>query len=120
MPATARIPSTVWMQAIAVTLQATTVVPATSYNKNDSNIMTAHNIRNASNSRNDSYNRTANTVWMTSKAEMLLKSEMTAAAGTTASSWMSSAVGPPEQTVEKPAKFGRDTSNSTRSSQRDH
>jgi hypothetical protein len=108
------------MQATAVTLQATTVVPATSYSKNDSNIVTAHNSRNASNSSNDSDNRTTNTVWMTAKAEMLLKSEMTAAAGTTASSWMSSAVGLPEQTVEKPATFSRDTSNNTRNSQRDH
>jgi len=33
---------------------------------------------------------------MTAKAGMLFKLEMMAAAGTTASSWMSSAVGPPE------------------------
>ncbi len=59
----------------------------------DSNIMTAHYNRNASNSRDESNNRTANTVWMPAKAGMLLKSEMTAAAGTIASSWMSSAVG---------------------------
>ncbi len=44
----------------------------------------------ANNSRNES-----DTVWMTAKAGMLLKSELTAVAGTTASSWMSSAVGPP-------------------------
>ncbi len=49
---------------------------------------------------------------------MLLKSEMTAAAGTTASSWMS--VGPPKQKVEKPATFSRDTSNSSRNSQLEH
>jgi hypothetical protein len=55
-----------------------------------------------------------------SKSRMLLKSEMTAAAGKTSSSWMSSVVGPPEQTVEKPATFSRDTSNSTRNSQRDN
>jgi hypothetical protein len=36
------------------------------------------------------------TVWMPAKAGMLLKSEMTAAAGTKVSSWMSSAVGPPD------------------------
>ncbi len=45
---------------------------------------------------------------------------MTAAAGTIGTSWMSSAVGPPEQTVgqsatlEKTAKFSRDVSNSSR------
>ncbi len=93
-PATARIPAAVWMQAITV-MQATTVVPSTSNNKDDSNIMTAYNSRNASHSRNKS-NRAANTVWMPEEVGMLLKSDMTAAAGTTASSWMSSAVGPPE------------------------
>jgi hypothetical protein len=85
-------PATVWMQAIAVT-QATTIAPATSNSKDDRNIMTAHYSRNASNSRNKIDNRTANTVWMPTKAGMLLKSEMTTAAGTTASSWMSSVVG---------------------------
>ncbi len=40
-----------------------------------------------SNSRNESDNRTANTVWMPGKAGMLFKSEMTALAGTIASSW---------------------------------
>jgi hypothetical protein len=40
---------------------------------------------------------------MSAKAGMLLKSEMTAAAGKTASSWMSSAVGPKEQKLEKTA-----------------
>jgi hypothetical protein len=94
------------MQATAVTPQATTVAPATSNSKDDSNIMTAHN------SRNESDNRTANTVWMTAKADVLLKSEMTATA-----SWRSSAVGPPEQIVDKPATFSRDTSNSSRNSQ---
>jgi hypothetical protein len=54
--------------------------------------MTSYNCRNASNSRNKSDNRTANTVWMPAKAGMLSKSEMAAAAGTIASSWMSSAV----------------------------
>ncbi len=58
--------------------------------------MTAHNSGNASNSRSESDNRAANTVWMPAKAGMLLKSEMTAAAGTTAASWLSSAIGPPE------------------------
>ncbi len=72
------------MKAIAVTPQATTVPPATSNSKDDSYIMTAHS------SRNECDNKTANTVWMTAKAGMLLKSEMTAAAGTTESSWMSS------------------------------
>jgi hypothetical protein len=42
------------MRAIAVKPQATTVAPATSNSKDDSNIMTAHNSRNASNSRNES------------------------------------------------------------------
>ena len=80
MPATARMPVTLWMQAIAVT-QATTVAPATSNSKDDSNIMTAHSSRNASNSsRNESDNSTANTVWMPAKAGMLLKSQMAAAA----------------------------------------
>ena len=65
--------------------------PATSNSMDDSNIMTAQ--QDASNSRDESNNRTANTVWMPEKAGMLLKSEMTAAAGTIASSWMSSAVG---------------------------
>jgi hypothetical protein len=40
-------PATVGMQAAAVT-QATTVTPATSTIKDDSNIMTAHDSRNAS------------------------------------------------------------------------
>jgi hypothetical protein len=62
--------------------QATTVAPATSNSKDDSNIMTAHNSRNASDSRNKSDNRIANMVWMPAKAGMLLKSEMAAAAGT--------------------------------------
>jgi hypothetical protein len=35
--------------------------------------MTAHNSRNTSNSRNESNNKTANTVWMPSKAGMLVK-----------------------------------------------
>jgi hypothetical protein len=65
-------------------MQATTVASAASNSKDDSNIMTAHNSRKASNSRNESDNRTANTVWMTAKAGMVLKSEITAAAGTTA------------------------------------
>jgi hypothetical protein len=69
-------------------MPATTVAPATSDSMEDSNNITAHNSRNASNSSNESDNRTADTVWMTSKAGMLLKSEMTAAAGTTASSWI--------------------------------
>jgi hypothetical protein len=100
-------------------MQATTVAPAT--REDDSNIMTAHNSRNASKSRNESDNRTANTVWMTAKAGMMLNSEMTAAAaGTTASSWMSSAVEPPKQTAETGATFSRDTSNSSRNSQREH
>jgi hypothetical protein len=34
----------------------------------------------------ESNNRTANTVWMTAKAETLLKSKVTTATGTTASS----------------------------------
>ncbi len=38
----------------------------------------------------------------------------------TASSWISSAVGPPEQTVEKTGTFCRDTSNSSRNSQLAH
>jgi hypothetical protein len=83
------------MQARAVT-QATTVAPATSNCKDDSKNMTAHNIRNASNSMNERDNRAANTVWMETRAGMLVKSEKKAAAGTTASSWMSSAVGPPD------------------------
>jgi hypothetical protein len=62
MQATARIPATVWMQAIAVTLEATTVAPATINSKDDSNIMAAHNSRNASKSRKKSDNRTAKTV----------------------------------------------------------
>jgi hypothetical protein len=44
----------------------------------------------------ESNNKTANTVWLTAKAGMLLKSKMTTAAGTTASLWISSAVGPPD------------------------
>ncbi len=86
------------MIEIAVTPKATTVAPATSNSKDDSNIMTAHNSRNASKAgmKAESNNRTANTVWMTAKAGTLLKSKMTAAGGTTASSWMSSAVGSPE------------------------
>jgi hypothetical protein len=48
--------------------QATTVTPATSNIKDDSNIMTFHNSRNASNSRNES-----STVWTPSKAGMLAK-----------------------------------------------
>jgi hypothetical protein len=49
----------------------------------------------------------------------IVKSEMTSAAGTIGTAWMSSAVGPAEQTVgksatvEKTAKFSRGTSNST-------
>jgi hypothetical protein len=78
------LPVTDWMQAIAVT-QATIAAPATSNSKNYRNIMTAHNSRNASNSRNESDNRTTNTVWMPAKAGMLLKSEMTAAAGMSSS-----------------------------------
>jgi hypothetical protein len=74
-------PATVWMLATAVT-------QATSNSKDDSNIMTAHNSKNPSNSRNESDNRTANTVWMPARAKMLLKSEMTAAEGGIASSWM--------------------------------
>ncbi len=77
--------------------------------------MTAHNSGKTRNSRNESSNRTANTVWTPAKARMLakvvnlqkhagrpttagtlLKSEMTAAAGTIGTSWMSSAVGPPD------------------------
>ncbi len=42
------------MRAIAVTPQATTVAPATSNSKDESNIMTAHNSRNARSSRNKS------------------------------------------------------------------
>jgi hypothetical protein len=86
------------MQTTAVTPQATTVAPAISNSKDDSKSMTAHNRNsmNVSNGRNESDSRTANTVWMTAKAGMLSKSEMTAAAGTTASSWMSPAVGLPE------------------------
>jgi hypothetical protein len=84
-------PATVWMQATAV-MQATIVASATSNSKDDSNIMTAHNSKNASNSRKRSYNRTTNTVWMPAKAGMLLKSEMTAAAGKIALSWMSSLI----------------------------
>jgi hypothetical protein len=49
--------------------------------------MTAHNSRNASNSRNESDNRIANTVWMTAKAGMLLKSDMSTAPGKITSSW---------------------------------
>ena len=56
-------------------------------------IMTAHNSRNATNSKNASNNRTGNTIWIPAKAGMLLKSEMAAAAGALASSWMESAVG---------------------------
>ncbi len=67
MPATARMPARVWMQATELT-QATTVAPATSNSKDDM-------------------------VWMPAKAGMLLKSEMAAAAGTMASSWTPSAVG---------------------------
>jgi hypothetical protein len=79
------------MQATAVTPQVTTIAPAAINNKDDRNIMTTHISRNASNSRNESNNGTANTVWLTAKAEMLFKSEMTAGAGSTASIWMSSA-----------------------------
>jgi hypothetical protein len=68
------------MQATSVTPQATTVAPETINSKDNSNIMTTHNSRNAGNSKNEIDNRTAITVWMT------------AAAGTKASSWMSSAV----------------------------
>jgi hypothetical protein len=94
-PATARMPATVRKKATVVTL-ATTVAPATSNSKDDSNIMTAHKSRNASNMRNKSDNRTGNTVLMIATAGMLFKSEKTAAAGTIASSWMSSAAGPLE------------------------
>ncbi len=77
------------MQAIAVT-QATTIAPATSNSEDDRNIMTAHK------SRNEKDERTVNTAWIPARAGILLKSEMKAAAGTTASLWMASAVGPPE------------------------
>jgi hypothetical protein len=129
------------VQATAVT-QATTLTPAICNRKDDGNIRTTHNSRNASNIRNESNNRFTNKIWMLAKAGMLakvvkletacreakklLKSEMTAAAGTIGTSWMSTAEGPPEQrvrkstTVEKTATFSRDTSNSSRSSQLEH
>jgi hypothetical protein len=53
--------------------QAAAVTTATSYNKDDSNIMTAYNSRNASNSRNESSSRTANTVRTPTTAGMLEK-----------------------------------------------
>jgi hypothetical protein len=104
----------VWRQATAET-QARTVTLATSNSKDDTNIKTAHNSRNG-NSWKESYNRAINTIWTPAKAEMLaklpatacteasytrdtVKLEMTAAAVTIRTSWMSSAVGPPEQTV---------------------
>jgi hypothetical protein len=59
--ATTKMPATVWMQT-------TTVMPATSNIKDDSNIMTAQNNR-----KQASNNRTANTVWTPSKAGMLSK-----------------------------------------------
>jgi hypothetical protein len=53
-----------------------------------------------------------------------VKPEMTAAAGTIETSWMSTAAGPPEsdsrkvsKSIEKPATFSRDASNSSRNSQ---
>jgi hypothetical protein len=65
-------PSRVWMQATAVT-HLTTVSPAASNSKDDSNILTAHSRRNAGNSRNECNNRAANTVWTPAKAGMLVK-----------------------------------------------
>ncbi len=61
-------------------------------------------------------------------AGTVLTAEMTVAAGTIGTSWMSTAVGPPESdsrkvgnsTAEKTAIFSRDTSNSSRSSQLEH
>ncbi len=101
-------------------MQATTVATATSNSKDGSNIMTAHSSRNTSNSRNKSNNRTANTVWMPAKAGMLLKSEIAVAAGTIASSWRSSTVGPIEKPVEKTTTFSRDTNNSSKNSHLEH
>ncbi len=104
--------------------------------------MTDHNSSIANNSKNESNNRTANTVgrdarksgdafksseataWSTT-AETQLTLEMTGAAGTIGTSWMSTSEGPPESdsrkvskiTVEKTAIFSRDTSNSSKNSQ---
>jgi hypothetical protein len=65
-------PATVWLQATAET-QLSTVMPATSNSKDESNIMIAHNSRNANNSRNESNNRITNTIWTPAKAAMLAK-----------------------------------------------
>jgi hypothetical protein len=54
------------MQA-TIGMKATTITPATSNYKEDSNIMTVHN------SRSESNNRTANTVRMPPRAGMLAK-----------------------------------------------
>ncbi len=66
--------------------QATTVTPAISTIKDDSNIMTAHHSRKASNSRNESHNRTAETVWTPPKAGLLAKTVKPATAWREASS----------------------------------
>jgi hypothetical protein len=117
-------------------MQATAVTPATSNSKDDSNSVTDNNGRNASYSRNASNNRTANTVETEAKKKVgmlakvvkqqhagtLLTSEMTAAAETIGTSWMSTAAGPPESdsrkvsnsTVEKTSIFSMDTRNSSR------
>ncbi len=63
-----------------------------------------------------------------STAETALTAEMTVAAGTIGTSWMSTAVGLPESdsrkvgngTVETTAIFSGDTSNSNKSSQLEH
>jgi hypothetical protein len=90
------------------------VTPEISSRKDDCSCLTGHNSRNASNSRNESNNRTANRVGTEAKVGMLAKvgkatarkeasyswksltAEMTAAAGIIGTSWMSTAVGPPE------------------------
>jgi hypothetical protein len=71
--------ATVWRLATAVT-QTTTVTPARSKFKDDSNIMIAHNSRMASSSRDESNNSINNTAWTPSKAGMLAKPVMPATA----------------------------------------
>jgi hypothetical protein len=66
-PATARMIAIVWMQETET--QASTVKPATSNSKDESNII----IMIAHNSRNESNNRIANTIWTPAKAVMLAK-----------------------------------------------
>jgi hypothetical protein len=119
--ATARMPSTVWMQATAVT-HLTTVSPAASNNKDDSNILTSHSRRNTGNRRKECNNRSRQHYAGRSNRAGPLNS----AAGTIGTSWMSTASEPSEKTVgksatvEKTETFSRDISCSSRNIQLEH